>query len=103
YCTLHNLALRSFPTRRSSDLDAENILLRMKEKYPDDYTAYLQLAWVYLEKEGNKYELSRNYDKILEYYNLAIQFAPQGQNTSDRSEEHTSELQSRFDLVCRLL
>src|SRR5699024_12191705 len=24
-------------------------------------------------------------------------------NTNDRSEEHTSELQSRFDLVCRLL
>src|SRR5699024_12797135 len=24
-------------------------------------------------------------------------------NTSQRSEEHTSELQSRFDLVCRLL
>src|SRR5699024_12074601 len=24
-------------------------------------------------------------------------------NTSPRSEEHTSELQSRFDLVCRLL
>src|SRR5699024_11958241 len=24
-------------------------------------------------------------------------------NTSTRSEEHTSELQSRFDLVCRLL
>src|SRR5699024_12403102 len=32
------------------------------------------------------------YDK--EYYNFTI---------SDRSEEHTSELQSRFDLVCRLL
>src|SRR5450830_1135022 len=26
-----------------------------------------------------------------------------GQDTSLRSEEHTSELQSRFDLVCRLL
>src|SRR5699024_12722649 len=25
------------------------------------------------------------------------------QNAEDRSEEHTSELQSRFDLVCRLL
>src|SRR5207249_3361116 len=25
------------------------------------------------------------------------------QNHSERSEEHTSELQSRFDLVCRLL
>src|SRR5207249_2008512 len=24
-------------------------------------------------------------------------------NTTSRSEEHTSELQSRFDLVCRLL
>src|SRR5438067_10242429 len=24
-------------------------------------------------------------------------------STADRSEEHTSELQSRFDLVCRLL
>src|SRR5207249_12266121 len=26
-----------------------------------------------------------------------------GATTVDRSEEHTSELQSRFDLVCRLL
>src|SRR5699024_11635283 len=26
-----------------------------------------------------------------------------GSSTTDRSEEHTSELQSRFDLVCRLL
>src|SRR5699024_12790896 len=25
------------------------------------------------------------------------------EKTTDRSEEHTSELQSRFDLVCRLL
>src|SRR5699024_11541249 len=28
---------------------------------------------------------------------------PLNEPTSDRSEEHTSELQSRFDLVCRLL
>src|SRR5437868_7727837 len=26
-----------------------------------------------------------------------------GRHTANRSEEHTSELQSRFDLVCRLL
>src|SRR5699024_11353870 len=26
-----------------------------------------------------------------------------GSSAADRSEEHTSELQSRFDLVCRLL
>src|SRR5437868_8653922 len=29
--------------------------------------------------------------------------APSPTRTSRRSEEHTSELQSRFDLVCRLL
>src|SRR5207249_9423495 len=28
---------------------------------------------------------------------------PRGCRTRGRSEEHTSELQSRFDLVCRLL
>src|SRR5207249_8445138 len=32
----------------------------------------------------------------------ALQYPPDG-NDSLRSEEHTSELQSRFDLVCRLL
>src|SRR5699024_11917773 len=33
------------------------------------------------------------------------QDAPERQNSSvlERSEEHTSELQSRFDIVCRLL
>src|SRR5207249_9665015 len=30
-------------------------------------------------------------------------FVPILQISQDRSEEHTSELQSRFDLVCRLL
>src|SRR5699024_11202189 len=29
--------------------------------------------------------------------------SPDGKRGLDRSEEHTSELQSRFDLVCRLL
>src|SRR5699024_12370897 len=31
----------------------------------------------------------------------AIRRASSGTRTSGRSEEHTSELQSRFDLVCR--
>src|SRR5699024_12793118 len=34
-------------------------------------------------------------------FNVILFF--QSQNTYSRSEEHTSELQSRFDLVCRLL
>src|SRR6266704_4723504 len=32
-----------------------------------------------------------------------LYFWPRAQSTCTRSEEHTSELQSRFDLVCRLL
>src|SRR5699024_3454782 len=46
--------------------------------------------------------------KVFEYDEYGQAFtalkAGQGQAmTTDRSEEHTSELQSRFDLVCRLL
>src|SRR5437868_11164648 len=33
----------------------------------------------------------------------AHEFLPEPQGTRARSEEHTSELQSRFELVCRLL
>src|SRR5207249_9266393 len=35
--------------------------------------------------------------------NLRQQFRAWIRTASERSEEHTSELQSRFDLVCRLL
>src|SRR5699024_12848034 len=33
----------------------------------------------------------------------AVAILPEGESDNIRSEEHTSELQSRFDLVCRLL
>src|SRR2546429_7084399 len=36
-------------------------------------------------------------------YILVDHLASQGQPIEDRSEEHTSELQSRLHLVCRLL
>src|SRR5699024_12782364 len=58
--------LASFPTRRSSDLVAEQIA-----------------------KLSEAFELKAG-DIIYS-------------GTPERSEEHTSELQSRFDLVCRLL
>src|SRR5207249_10743048 len=67
--------LRSFPTRRSSDLQGARDLLG------------LQLA---------------------EERRCGIRIRPMpprggGLGVEVRSEEHTSELQSRFDLVCRLL
>src|SRR5437868_12618847 len=36
-------------------------------------------------------------------YSDAYKFQDRKSDVPDRSEEHTSELQSRFDLVCRLL
>lgn len=57
--------------------------MTMKEKYPDNYQCYMQLAYLYMDMEGQKPESSRNYSKVLEYYNLAVQFAPSGKNTSD--------------------
>lgn len=63
--------------------NAEDYLLKMKEKYPDNYQCYLQLAYLYMDIEGKKSESSRNYSKVLQNYNLAVQFAPSGKNTSD--------------------
>src|SRR5699024_11309836 len=84
----HPLPLHSFPTRRSSDLsDALKILL----------------------SKINNDRIKVN--KVRPYVNHRIGlFCLAGRlcigdfaGGITRSEEHTSELQSRFDLVCRLL
>lgn len=70
--------------QQTGDLtSAEEWLMKMKEKYPDDYHCYLQLAFVYLEMEGNGPEQSRDYSRVTENYDLAVRFAPNGANTSD--------------------
>src|SRR5699024_12863871 len=83
-------ALLSFPTRRSSDLsqrvhgpEVEHVAHRPRHRRPpvDD-----------LEVEDGQEVAHR------------LLLEPGGVDDADgRSEEHTSELQSRFDLVCRLL
>ena len=62
---------------------AEDILFTMMDKYPEDYSCYLQLGFLNLDRESQKPESSRNYTKVLEYYELAVQYAPQGPQTSD--------------------
>src|SRR5699024_11094477 len=79
-----------------------------------DSNAYFKLAESYyqinnVENAVKNYEQSiENQDKKLPkhiqstaYYKLGLLNLKN--NDQDRSEEHTSELQSRFDLVCRLL
>src|SRR5690606_41554963 len=88
YCSGAHRDLHSFPTRRSSDLEVgatsgERVEVRLLRQQPRDLfwmalasLALAGLAWVAGWPAGA----------------LGI-----------RSEEHTSELQSRENLVCRLL
>src|SRR5687768_18288276 len=48
-------------------------------------------------------DASRIQQVIQNLLSNAIKFTPTGKNVRLRSEEHTSELQSRLHLVCRLL
>src|SRR5436309_12392529 len=92
-----SLHLHSLPTRRSSDL--------------------LDLYFKGLSLRSIANHLSQNYSLhvsyltiyrwIKKYVHLIVAYAkhlePRVSRTWHRSEEHTSELQSRENLVCRLL
>lgn len=70
--------------QQTNDFDnAEDYLLQMKEKYPDNYQCYMQLAYLYMDIESKETESNRDYKRVVENYNLAVQFAPSGKNTSD--------------------
>src|SRR5438874_10012537 len=79
--------LPSFPTRRSSDLNERR--LRAVEPAARESEVHLETGAVLVGIEAELPELGRN--ALLE------------DALHRRSEEHTSELQSRRDLVCRLL
>src|SRR5207253_10219087 len=78
----------SFPTRRSSDLVTKERLPRTCPPAPSGITRF--------ERIPSRRKVSRSW--------LASGSNSSGPEASqDRSEEHTSELQSRGHLVCRLL
>src|SRR5207248_11581452 len=80
-CVRHPPALHSFPTRRSSDLSGEGIIFAFQND------GLIPAAAV----------RPRGLDPDV-IYDVTTQ-----EGESVRSEEHTSELQSPYDLVCRLL
>src|SRR5207249_11466870 len=87
--------LNSFPTRRSSDLDGHRVDLLAQEP--------LYVVVELLELRPLPPQHGERVDVIEEEVpeeELAEEGPPR---PLLRSEEHTSELQSRFDLVCRLL
>src|SRR5699024_12825488 len=88
--THHNHKPNSFPTRRSSDLNGKTE--RYNVKAEENWTHTFEDLPKY-DSNGNEIVYTVTEEGEYEFYQLK----------EVRSEEHTSELQSRFDLVCRLL
>src|SRR5690606_41177659 len=94
-----NLNLHSFPTRRSSDLthvldhDIEQNGMAVSDGSVDT---------VAKQAVGNQ-GVTRQPRPYQPQGGFAFTFAHCGQHRDTRSEEHTSELQSRENLVCPLL
>src|SRR5699024_12184674 len=98
YCNL-----RSFPTRRSSDLFKSSQLPAETVVIEQERSNHFFRPWSYVLPAvssfaviDNKVRKSQQQGETLVEY-IRYEFI------NDRSEEHTSELQSRFDIVCRLL
>src|SRR5699024_11220705 len=97
YCSLPLRYLHSFPTRRSSDLFAECV----KTEF-DPCLVTIEELIAYLFEIIDPYSINKHGEDTGEKYRTGI-YSENPEHLKQRSEEHTSELQSRFDLVCRLL
>src|SRR5207248_9831212 len=86
--------LHSFPTRRSSDLKAESIRVCVVERHKTVVRGKNLLQRLMDARE----QLIQVRGFIQRVHNFGVDLA-----LGFRSEEHTSELQSPYDLVCRLL
>src|SRR5207248_10972596 len=99
----HSPHLRSFPTRRSSDLFTGMLLKLLSQFQPHYVTVAIDLPGktfrddLYDQYKGTRGaapdDLPPQIPRILEVTELF---------GIPRSEEHTSELQSPYELVCRL-
>src|SRR5207253_8847868 len=99
YCDSVLCLLHSFPTRRSSDLDG--FLKRRGNRYQ---LTERDLAIVEETRDVLFPKLGEDGVSVLVVFFSFDDFGPQRfRQPGVRSEEHTSELQSRGHLVCRLL
>src|SRR5439155_22427984 len=85
YCSANHPDFHSFPTRRSSDLDPHELAEKRDQAFSRRVALLTAVYAVVLAIAG----LGGKYDRV--------------DGGQERSEEHTSELQSRGHLVCRLL
>src|SRR5947207_10754678 len=88
YSYVDHLDLHSFPTRRSSDLLILRLVLDAAKRFERRHVA------------GGLVDAAKQHRHVVELHAGALLDTGYG---NLRSEEHTSELQSHSDLVCRLL
>src|SRR5207247_9116686 len=95
---LHPRSLPSFPTRRSSDLPPPGTSVLKP-------ICFLPRRREMMLSRPSKAppQMNRMCVVSIWMYSCSGCLRPPWGGTLDRSEEHTSELQSRVDLVCRLL
>src|SRR5204863_8476947 len=85
HCRCPHRDLHSFPTRRSSDLSGSTFTLYLPQTYVGPSVSAVSVT------DSPSASISPQPGSFLSV------------RVPERSEEHTSELQSRRDLVCRLL
>src|SRR5699024_11475271 len=103
HSSLHILDLHSFPTRRSSDLENS---IPIAHDFAYNTVSFNDPAPSMMQAEGAK-DIAVEFGSLSKSYNMTgwrIGYVVGHKEIiKGRSEEHTSELQSRFELVCRLL
>src|SRR5699024_12422245 len=88
----HTYHLHSFPTRRSSDLSTFSSSSVEISLFAPEASTTATPSFIVTIFAGKPTHIA--VPPFSSIYNIYCKY---------RSEEHTSELQSRFDLVCRLL
>src|SRR5207249_12099392 len=93
----------SFPTRRSSDLDGAAPTIAERALQPVRQPAPKWHADRHRQRRYSRVILTGGFSQVQDFVEVIVHPIEEEVleiTNSRRSEEHTSELQSRFDLVC---
>ena len=60
--------------------EAEDILLAMAERYPDDYTAYMRLAYLEADRQQEEENADRDYTAMADWYAQALALYDEDEN-----------------------